>query len=110
QIAGIACLENEGKILEENKRIWKTRVSFSDNQLRKMGFNFVSPDAGIYLFATHENIKESKSFAYSLLDEGVAVAPNLGFGNYDTFIRICPNQDIAVLKEAFELMEKVLSK
>ncbi len=104
QMAGIACLENEKAILEENRKIWKSRMEFAQKALARHGFRFAKAEAGMYVFATHEGIDESGSFALSLLDEGVAITPGTAFGDYKKFIRICANQPENLLEEAIEKM------
>jgi aspartate aminotransferase len=108
QKAGIACLENENEILEEARRLWRSRMDAAQKVLSSNGFRFAKPEAGIYLFATHEGITDSGSFALSLLDKGVAVAPGISFGDYPEFIRICANQPEEVLIEAAEKMAENL--
>lgn len=104
QRAGIACLENEQRILQENRRIWKERVEAAKNALSAAGFSFVVPDAGIYIFATKQGITDSGKYALSLLDKGVGVAPGSEFGGYNNFVRLCLNQPKEILEEAIEKM------
>jgi aspartate aminotransferase len=108
QRAGIACLENEKGILKENRGVWKKRLFVAQQALGKAGFEFAKPQAGIYIFATHRGIEDADLFAMRLLGEGVAVASGSDFGGYKKFIRICPNQKIEMLKEAFRKVSAAL--
>ncbi|HSB46759.1 MAG TPA: pyridoxal phosphate-dependent aminotransferase [Candidatus Bilamarchaeum sp.] len=105
QEAGRAALAEEKKILEGNRRIWKKRAEAAAKALSDAGFRFAKPEAGIYLFASHENVKDCEKFSLALLEkEGVCVAPGTGFGNYRKHIRICVNQEEQVLEAAIAKM------
>ncbi len=106
QKAGIACLENEAELIEENMRVWKSRSKAAAKALGEAGFRFAPPQAGIYVFATHENISDAEKFALEALDSGVAVAPGSAFGGYNKFFRICINQDEETLEEAIRILEE----
>lgn len=103
QKAGLACLENEREILDANTKIWLGRSLAAQSALKKAKFEFATPDAGIYIFATHLGINEE--FAMKLLERGVVVAPGSEFG-CKNFVRICVNQSEQVLNSAIEIMEK----
>ncbi len=104
QQAGIACIENEREILAENIRIWKKRLSCAQKALQINGFRFATPQAGIYVFATHDGIADSGKYAMSLLEKGVAVSPGESFGNYPKFVRICSNREASELEMAIDKM------
>lgn len=101
QEAGIACLDNEKDILRENVRIWRSRAEVAAKALKEKGFRFAKPEAGIYLFATHDKLKDADRFALELIEkEGIVVSPGSAFGGYSNFIRICVNQHGDVLEDA----------
>lgn len=109
QRAGIACLENGG-VVNEHREVWRSRSLAAQKALRACGFHFAQPQAGIYVFATHERMKDADGFAMKLLEkEGVAVAPGSGFGGYGQFVRICVNQPAPVLEDAIGKMGKLLA-
>lgn len=110
QKAGIACLENEKEIVSQNRKIWQGRMELMQKSLALQGFRFAKSEAGMYVFATHDGIKDADKFALELLDLGVAVAPGDSFGKYPNFIRICANQPAEVLEEAIEKMGQVANK
>ncbi|MDC0358804.1 pyridoxal phosphate-dependent aminotransferase [Oligoflexia bacterium] len=80
QLAGQACLENEDRILKVNLACWKERLAFAQQAFSKLGFRFAEPQAGMYLFASHPEIKDVLGFTMRLLDQGVAISPGEFFG------------------------------
>jgi len=108
QHAGIACIENEKKLIAANLKVWKSRSSIAQKALKNAGFEFVTPDSGIYVFATHEKIKNAGEYAHKLLDNGVAIAPGNVFGGYEKHFRICINQSEEILEKAVEVMADAL--
>ena len=104
QAAGIACLENEEELLEINREIWKMRMTAASKAMNAAGFKFAEPQAGMYIFATHEGIADAGKYAMKLLEKGVAVAPGSAFGNFRSFVRICANQPEDVLEDAIVKM------
>jgi len=59
----------------------------------------------MYIFArvNHEGF-DGVQFANSLLDDGLAVAPGEGFGNYKNFIRLSACQDEEVLTDGMNIL------
>jgi aspartate/methionine/tyrosine aminotransferase len=109
QWAGLECLEHEKEILGRNIRTWKQRLDFAMGILEPAGFCFVKPEAGVYIFATHDKIDDAAEYSSKLLDMGIAVSPGIVFGDsYRSFIRISLNQPDAILQESFEKMKKCL--
>jgi aspartate aminotransferase len=100
QEAGAACLEQEPAILERHRAIWKERSQAAQRVLAARGFSFAPPGGAMYVFPTHPAVKDSGALALELLERGVAVAPGSGFGQYPSFVRICVNQEAAVLERA----------
>lgn len=90
QEAGLACLERETELLALHRETWKRRLGVASNALKAAGFRFADPDGGMYIFCTHERLKDGDAFAARLLDEGIAVAPGSAFG-YPRFLRLCVN-------------------
>ena len=104
QAAGIACLENEKELLEANRKTWKARMNVASKAMKEAGFEFAEPQAGMYIFATHDGVGNADEYAMELLEEGVAVAPGGDFGSYPKFVRICANRPEGVLEAAIEKM------
>lgn len=55
--------------------------------LSKTEMEFSKPQAPFYLFPKYHGL-DSEKFAFSLLDQGVAVAPGTAFGDYREHFRI----------------------
>jgi aspartate aminotransferase len=108
QLAGLACLENEKAIIKENMTVWEKRNKMSQRLLRDAGFEFTTPDAGIYVYLTHPKMKDQQGSAFveKCLENGVVIAPGDEFGNSD-FVRFCINQPEEVLIEAVKKMKNV---
>lgn len=101
QLAGLACLRNEQKILGERRKIWKERMGYFGKLLIETGFEFSQSDSPMYIFATHKKISDSKKFVEKCLEKGVAISSGLSYGNYGRHVRICPNQSNEQLDIAF---------
>ena len=105
QEAGIACLDNEKEILAQNVKIWQSRAKTAEKVLSEHGFTFAKPEAGIYVFATHDSIKDAETYAMDLIEkEGVVVSPGTAFGGFKRFFRICVNRSEDVLTDAIGKM------
>jgi len=108
QRVGIACLENRTSILENHVGIWKTRLEALSGGLRKAGFNFVDPQAGMYVFATHEKIQSCEKFCKDAMEKGVAVSPGSAFGPYERFVRISASAEVEELVKAVGILEELV--
>ena len=95
----------------QNTKIINSRLDILEQKARKMGLEFVSPDGAMYVFAKvdRENFDGVK-FANKALDEGLAVAPGEGFGDYKEFIRISACQDEKTLKEGMSILDRILRR
>lgn len=107
QAAGLACLEQEERILGEAREIWRRRAVTASRALGEAGFQFAPPQSGMYVFATHPRLRDDREYVARLLDDGVAVAPGSAFGA-PGFVRICVNQERPILEEAVRRMRTVL--
>jgi aspartate aminotransferase len=87
QQAAIRALEIKERIVEEMKKEYLGRVNLACNILSKSKMKFTRPDAPFYLFPKQDNL-DSESFAFDLLDKGVAVTPGTAFGKYKEHFRI----------------------
>ena len=111
QAAGLACLEDEKEILSKNRKGWLSRSDAAQKALADAGFSFAKPEAGIYVFAMHPEIRDSGEFAVTLLEkEGIAVAPGSEFGGFASFVRICANRPEYVLADAISRMGRLLKQ
>lgn len=111
QAAGLACLDCEKEILVKNRKEWVSRSEAAQKALSAAGFSFAKPEAGIYVFARHEEILDSGEFAMRLLEkEGIAVAPGTEFGGFASHVRVCVNRPEYVLGDAIMRMGKAVSR
>ncbi|NDC37209.1 MAG: pyridoxal phosphate-dependent aminotransferase, partial [Proteobacteria bacterium] len=108
QEAGIACLKAKEQILPANRDLWQRRLTVLIQELRMFGFEFMPPEAGMYIFARHPRITDSIDYAKRLLERGVGVAPGGAFGPYANFIRISGAVEEHQLQAAMRTMGKVL--
>jgi aspartate aminotransferase len=86
------CLTNVSALdadISKNTNIVKSRLKLLINRAKEIGLDFVEPDGAMYLFAkVPKDGFDSGKFANSLLEQGLAVAPGVGFGDFKDFIRI----------------------
>ncbi len=108
QEAGSACLREGQTILDCHRQIWKSRLTVLGQALRGTGFEFVDPQAGMYVFARHPGIVDSESFCERLFERGVAVAPGTAFGPYQQFLRFAASAEGEVLLQAVKIIEDTL--
>lgn len=108
QRAALAVLDQEQALRAQAVAIWKRRAEAATDALRRRGFSFCDPQAAMYVFATHPLLDDAEQYALRLVQRGVVVAPGTGFGDYRRFVRVCFNQQPAVLEEAVELMAQTL--
>ncbi len=110
QLAGISCLEEEEQILGAVRATWKRRSLAGQAALRAAGFQFAAPQGGMYVFATHPKLRDADKLGERLLERGVAIAPGSGFGDYPRFVRLCLNQEPAVLEQAIRQLAEAIDE
>ncbi len=100
------------EVLERNRRFYIETLGYSVDRLREMGFKFVEPSAGMYIFAKPPvEDMDGVEFTYRLLEEeAVALAPGTGFGNYPEYVRLTTALKKERLEEAFNRMERFLER
>ena len=113
QRAGETALKyGEEKVLSMVKSL-QEKVSFCFEALHSMKrVTVANPEGAFYLFPQIEGVKDSYSFALSLLKETkVAVAPGIAFGNGgEGAVRICCAAEMSILEAAMERFAKFLAK
>src|SRR5574342_905706 len=99
-----------GSDTSDNTKTMKNRLDLVVKMAKSMQLDFVVPDGAMYLFAKirKENFN-AVDFTNKLLDQGVAIAPGEGFGNYQNFVRISACQPEKLLSEGMQIIEKALS-
>ena len=59
----------------------------------------------MYIFARTKNPINTSKLSEKLLDNGLAIAPGIGFGDYNEFFRISACQDIKTLIEGMDILK-----
>lgn len=96
--------ENRKELSEE----YRKRAEFMSSELKKLGFDLITPQGAFYIFANYSKIStlNSLDFALDLLRKTqVAVVPGISFG-VENYIRIALTVDISLLELAIERMKK----
>ena len=97
--------------ISENSRIVKSRLDALSSKAKEMGLDFQGPDGAMYVFTqvNKENF-DGVEFANNLLEDGLAVAPGEGFGDYKKFIRISACRDEKTLMDGMNILDGVLRR
>ena len=94
-----------------NTNIIKSRLELLTREAKEIGLDFVEPDGSMYLFAkVPKDEFDSGKFANSLLEYGLAVAPGIGFGDYNDFIRISACRDEKELMDGISILRRYLKE
>ena len=105
QHAAIAAMNSN---VTKNTTLIKKRLDFIKSELEILPCEFVNPDGGMYYFVRFNNSTDVNKIIFSLLNEGVAVAPGIGFGEtYFDFIRISACQPTKLLNDGLKILKKV---
>jgi aspartate aminotransferase len=90
--------------------IIKSRLKALVQSAKDIGLEFIEPDGAMYLFAKtkHKNFDATK-FSEKLLEQGIAIAPGEGFGDYKEFFRITAI-DETKSKEGMTILDTVLKE
>lgn len=91
-----------------NTNTVKNRLVVLVQKAQEMGLDFVVPDGAMYLFArVNQDGFDGVKFANDALENGLAIAPGEGFGNYQNFIRISACQDEKILIEGMNILNRM---
>jgi len=105
QYAAIAAVNSN---VTKNMTLVKKRLDFIKTELENLPCEFVNPDGGMYYFVRFNNGLDVNKIIFKLLNEGVAVAPGIGFGEtYFDFIRISACQPTKLLNDGLKILKKV---
>jgi len=86
QYAALQALEAD---VSGNTKIINSRLEALVKIAKDIGLEFIEPDGAMYLFAkTKYKNFDATEFSEKLLEQGVAIAPGEGFGDYKEFFRI----------------------
>lgn len=105
QYAAIAAMNSN---VTTNMTLMKKRLDFIKSELENLPCEFVNPDGGMYYFVRFNNSINVNKIISNLLNEGVAVAPGIGFGEtYFDFIRISACQPMKLLNDGLKILKKI---
>ena len=105
QYAAIAAMNSN---VTKNITLMKKRLDFIKRELENLPCEFVKPDGGMYYFVRFNNSVDVNKIIFNLLNEGVAVAPGIGFGEtYFDFIRISACQPMKLLNDGLKILKKI---
>ena len=105
QYAAIAAMNSN---VTKNITLMKKRLDFIKRELENLPCEFINPDGGMYYFVRFKNSIDVNKIIFNLLNEGVAVAPGIGFGEtYFDFIRISACQPAKLLNDGLKILKKV---
>ena len=105
QYAAIAAMNSN---VIKNMTLIKKRLDFIKSELENLPCEFVNPDGGMYYFVRFNDSIDVNKIIFNLLNEGVAVAPGIGFGEtYIDFIRISACQPTKLLNDGLKILKKV---
>jgi len=108
QYAAMTALDQD---TSENTAVINSRLDVLSEKAREMGLEFAEPDGAMYLFAkAGRDGFDGTGFSRKALEEGLAVAPGEGFGDYKEFIRISACGDEKTLKEGMGILSEVLRR
>ena len=89
----------------ENTKIMSERLTRLEEICRKMDLEFERPNGAMYIFARTKNPINTSELSEELLNHGVAIAPGIGFGDYNEFFRISACLDIKTLIEGMDILK-----
>jgi len=93
----------------DNTKTMKKRLETVVRRAEKMELDFVQPDGAMYIFASVRKPHfDSVEFTNKLLDQGVAIAPGEGFGNYQRFVRISACQPEDILSQGMQIIDDAM--
>ena len=110
QEAGITAMTGPQECISDNTRIYKERRDTLTRGLSDLGWDFKTPKATFYVWASvpDENY-DSIGYSKLLLEEaGVVATPGVGFGKYgEGFMRFSLTEPVERMKEALERIKNL---
>ena len=102
QYTAMKSLEDD---VTENVKIMNERLTKLEEICKEMELEFVRPDGAMYIFARTKNPINTSELSEELLNHGVAIAPGIGFGDYNEFFRISACLDIKTIIEGMDILK-----
>ena len=100
-----AAMKSLNDNVDDNIRAIDERLKRLQEICNEMGLEFLNPDGAMYIFARTKNPINTSELCEKLLEEGLAIAPGIGFGDYNEFFRISACQDIKTLNEGMDILK-----
>ena len=88
-----------------NVKIMNERLTKLEDICKEMELEFVRPDGAMYIFVRTKNPINTSELSDELLNHGVAIAPGIGFGDYNEFFRISACLEIQTLIEGMDILK-----
>ena len=102
QYTAMKSLEDD---VTDNVKLINERLTKLEEICKEMELEFVKPDGAMYIFARTKNPINTSELSEKLLDHGVAIAPGIGFGDYNEFFRISACLDIKTLIQGMDILK-----
>jgi len=102
QYTAMKSLEDD---VTDNVKIMNERLVKLEEICKDMELEFVRPDGAMYIFARTKEPINFSELSEELLNYGVAIAPGIGFGDYNEFFRISACLDIKTLIEGMDILK-----
>jgi aspartate aminotransferase len=102
QYSAMNSLEDD---VTDNVKTMEERLTKLQEICKEMELEFVRPDGAMYIFARTKNPINTSELSEKLLDHGVAIAPGIGFGDYNEFFRISACSDIKTLVQGMDILK-----
>lgn len=108
QAAATVALEQPSEFLEKNRAIYRKRRDTLIGGLRQLGWEVISPEASMFIWAEIPQGFTAKEFTFSLIEEAnVVVTPGNAFGKWgEGYVRIALVQSEEMLKKGLKQIEK----
>ena len=88
-----------------NVKLMNERLAKLEEICKEMELEFLKPDGAMYIFARTKNPINTSELSEELLNYGVAIAPGIGFGDYNEFFRISACLNIKTLIEGMDILK-----
>ena len=102
QYTAMKSLEDD---VSNNVKIMNERLTKLKEICKEMELEFVAPDGAMYVFARTKNPINASELSDELLNHGLAIAPGIGFGDYNEFFRISACLDTKMLIEGMDILK-----
>ena len=102
QYTAMKSLEDD---VSNNVKIMNERLTKLKEICKEMKLEFVAPDGAMYVFARTKNPINASELSDELLNHGLAIAPGIGFGDYNEFFRISACLDTKMLIEGMDILK-----